>query len=388
MPRYVLASIPLVVALACGAAGCQPPPESSLRKTEDNTEGKPAGQFGDGDDDDPADAPAGCVKDASFYDVPGDGCDNDGDGEVDNPPSCDGAVGSSAADFARAMGICDDASERGFGLVSATFTQGYGTLAAPKPEQHGVLSKFGDVLRPREGKQLGVLSTGFAQEFDGGKAAFAPGKEWWLFGGEGAVPPGFPKAAGDCPQSSDVNDVISLKLELKAPKNASGLKFDFNFHSSEWPEFICSRFNDGFIAYLSAKGFNGGTPDNISFDAKNNPVSVNNGFFDRCTPGTRTGCSGERESTSTCPAGAAELAGTGFGLEASACGFLGKKATQGGATGWLSSQASVEPGETFTLELMIWDTGDGRLDSSVLLDNFHWLGGEVATTTERPDDVK
>jgi hypothetical protein len=83
------------------------------------------------------------------------------------------------------------------------------------------------------------------------------------------------------------------------------------------------------------------------------------------------------------------LGGTGFGLEATACGVLGKKATQGGATGWLTSQAAVSAGETFTLELMIWDTGDGSLDSSVLLDNFQWIGGGVVTTTtERPQDPK
>jgi hypothetical protein len=34
---------------------------------------------------------------------------------------------------------------------------------------------------------------------------------------------------------------------------------------------------------------------------------------------------------------------------------------------------------------MIWDTGDGELDSSVLLDNFQWVGGQaVVTSTDRP----
>lgn len=381
---FAISSITL---LACGASK-----GSGFGSDQESGGGdSTAGQFGDGKSKDTPGGAAGCVKDPSFYDVPGDDCDNDNDGTVDNPPSCDDGAGSSASDFARAMGICDDASERGFGLVSATFTRGYARTDAPKTEQHGVLSKFGNVLRPREGKMLGVLSTGFAQEFDGAQQApFAPGKDWWgsIGGSNGAVPPGFPKAAGSCPQSTEVNDVINLKLQLTAPKNATGIKFDFNFHSSEWPEYICSEFNDGFLAYLSAKGFNGGKPDNISFDAKKNPVSVNNGFFDRCTPQTKTGCSGEREATSLCPGGAAELAGTGYGIEASACGLLTKKATKGGATGWLSSQAPVEPGETFTLELMIWDTGDGGLDSSVLLDNFQWIGGEVTTTTERPDEVK
>lgn len=58
--------------------------------------------------------------------------------------------------------------------------------------------------------------------------------------------------------------------------------------------------------------------------------------------------------------------------------------TNGGATGWLSSQAPVQPGEAFTLELMIWDTGDGILDSSVLIDNFSWAEGEVSVATDRP----
>ena len=56
----------------------------------------------------------------------------------------------------------------------------------------------------------------------------------------------------------------------------------------------------------------------------------------------------------------------------------------GGATGWLTSQAPVEAGETFTLEFMIWDTDDGTLDSSVLLDNFTWSEKPVPTETTRP----
>jgi hypothetical protein len=384
MRRIALGSTLLITALACSA-----PPDSGFGTDQNDSEAnKGDGRFG-GLDTDAGRPAAGCVRDRSNYDVPKDGCDNDGDGTVDNPPSCDGTLGDSAEDFARALGICDKASVRGFGLVSATFTQGYGRNDAPKPEQHNVLSQFGKVVRPREGKKLGVLSTGIAQEFDGGNSPFTPGQSMWAAGGGmGAVPPGFPKAAGSCPQSAKVNDVISLKLQLQAPKNATGIKFDFNFHSSEWPEYICSPFNDGFIAYLSAKGFNGGKPDNISFDAKHNAVSVNNGFFDRCTPQTKTGCSGAMEATSTCPGGAEELAGTGFGIQASACGVLTKKATMGGATGWLSSQAPVEPGETFTLELMIWDTGDGNLDSSVLIDNFQWIGGAVVTSTERSDGPK
>lgn len=347
-----------------------------------------------------------CAPDKANFDIPGNNCDDDADGTVDNPPTCDDALaqGGDAEDFARAMGICTKASDAGYGLVSATFTRGYGRNDAPKAEQHGILGKFGDVIKPREGSKLGVLSTGYAQEFNGGAGkpfggvvdtgGIIPqmnGKDWWTSGfnpGNGSAPPGFPKPASGCKQSSEVNDVINVKLELKAPPNASGVKFDFNFFSGEWPAFICSEFNDGFIAYLSAKGFNNGTPDNISFDKDKNPVSVNNGFFDRCTSGVTTGCADNKNAASTCPGGAGELAGTGFGISGQWCAaFQGggnDTSTNGGATGWLTSQAPVQGGETFTLEFMIWDTGDGILDSSVLLDNFTWVEGEVTTATDRP----
>jgi hypothetical protein len=205
----------------------------------------------------------------------------------------------------------------------------------------------------------------------------------------GTVPPGFPKPAGGCDQAPTTNDVIDFKLVVKAPPNVSGIKFDFNFYSGEWPAYICSPFNDGFIAYLTAKGFNGGIADNISFDAKKNPVSVNNGFFDRCTPNVDIGCAeGAKSGTSQCPGGPAELAGTGFGIDGAWCapypGGRNKRSVNGGATGWLTSTAPVAPGETFTIEFLIWDTGDAVLDSSVLIDNFSWASGVVTNETVRP----
>lgn len=328
-----------------------------------------------------------CVKDPSFFEVPGDGCDNDGDGEVDVVETCDAEAGDGAEAFARGIGICAKASERGWGLVSARFTRGFGREDAPAPEQHALLEKFGDVIRPREGKRLGVLSTGYAQEFNGGpNMPFTEG-HWAVPDAAGAVPPGFPKGAEGCPQDPRVNDVVDLRLELKAPGNARGFAFDFDFFSSEWPVFICTKYNDGFIAYLSAPSYNGGKADNISFDARNNPVSVNNGFFDRCTPNIPLNCSNPNLERSTCPGGPGELAGTGFGLIEDGCG-QGFPSTSGGATGWLFSSAPIAPGETFTLDLILWDTGDADFDSLVLLDNFRWIAGEVTTKTDRPIDVK
>jgi hypothetical protein len=80
---------------------------------------------------------------------------------------------------------------------------------------------------------------------------------------------------------------------------------------------------------------------NIALDDVGNPVGVNLVHF--------TSCSG-------CPDGTAALAGTG--MEA--------------GTGWITVTAPVVPGETITLELMIFDVTDGLVDSAVLLDGFKW----------------
>jgi hypothetical protein len=54
------------------------------------------------------------------------------------------------------------------------------------------------------------------------------------------------------------------------------------------------------------------------------------------------------------------------------------------ATGWLQTQAPVKPGDTITLLFTIWDSGDGVLDSTVLVDNFQWSADAAQDTTTTP----
>ena len=320
--------------------------------------------------------PPVCKPDPGNYDVPGNNCDDDGDGQIDNVASCDGslAVAGPAADFAKAIGLCK-------GLLSATYTQGFGSNKAPDANQHGILPKFGNKLKPREGATMGALSSGWAREYDQciGQGPFLGGCPMT---GSGTAPPGYPKPAGSCPVDTSVNDVASVRLVIKVPNNAKGVAFDFNFFSGEWPQWVCTNFNDAFIAYLKSTAFNSGKADNISFDAKNNPVSVNNGFFDRCSPANATvGCAGGAGSKSACAGGSGDLQGTGFYAPGSHCG---QQDSGGGATGWLTTKAPVAPGETITLEFMVWDTGDQAYDSSVLIDNFMWQGSDTTVGTFRP----
>jgi hypothetical protein len=289
---------------------------------------------------------------------------------------------SDAVRFAKSIGICTTKAKDGYGLVSATFTSGFGANTPPPDGQWGMLKKFGALIKPREGDKLGVLSTGYAQEYDTPDGT--PGNDFVQSSmisksPAGTAPPDFPKGAAGCPVDNRVNNVIDVHLVLKAPSDATGFQFDFDFYTSEWPEFLCSQFNDSFVAYLTSKG----KTDNVSFDSKGNPVSVNNGFFDRCTAGVVTGCSGTGRDTAVCAAGTGELMGTGYsGIIQTRC-TPAQSATDGGATGWLSTHAPIAPGEEFTLDLIIWNTGDTALDSSVLLDNWKWLGGTVTTGTTR-----
>ena len=65
-----------------------------------------------------------------------------------------------------------------------------------------------------------------------------------------------------------------------------------------------------------------------------------------------------------CDLGDVELTGTGFETRA--------------GTGWLVTKAPVTAGETIQLRWAIYDSGDPVLDSTVVIDNFRWLGESTA----------
>lgn len=319
----------------------------------------------------PNDAGAGTFGDATVVEDAGQGTSG---------PCDDGLpVFGDAAAFAKAIGICD-------GLLSATFTRGHASSDPPADGQHGVLAEFGKVIRPREGKRLGVLSTGWARAFDDVSATscdpatlthcFKQGVQ--MQSGLpvlGAAPPGYPKAVAPCAVSDQQFDAISVKLTLKVPKNARGFALDFDFFSGEWPDYVCTKFNDGFVLLVDGA--------NVAFDSGGRAVSVNNAFFDRCTVATQTGCRGEPPifGTSTCGGDLSELEGTGFYAPGLYCNA--QQSSGGGATGWLTTQAPVTADATLSMELLIWDSGDPKFDSSVVVDHFRWISEPTTASTER-----
>ncbi len=293
---------------------------------------------------------------------------------------CDAAldVEGDAEEFLKAIGLCKMAEEDSdeWGVIEARFVSSVGSdTPKAKDQQHGILPKFGDVLVPREGSSLGVLSTGWAREYDSGSSSSTRFRMGTSFGASG----------NDVPSDFDAEtprDLVNFRVKLRVPMNAKSFSFDFNFHSSEWPAFVSSGKNDKFIAFLTDSN----NPDgaNISFDSQNNPVSVNltGELFDRCAPNANVGCAGTNETVSVCAGGTAELEGTGFGGTTEECDTV--ESGWGGATGWLTTTTPVVPGDVITIEFAVWDAGDSIYDSLILLDNFKWDADATTTGTTRP----
>lgn len=281
--------------------------------------------------------------------------DENCDGEIDEAlPTCDDGLMLAEPDplgAARSIGLCHDATPGGkdFGVLYAHYVRANGQPTAVNPSV-GVLSAFGPNVSPRDGARMLGLSSGAA------RAVSDPdncnGDYSCSHTGSGVAPPGFPQDMPGCGGGGDINDDMGLEVRLRAPTNATGYSYDFTFYSFEYPEWVCTTFNDQYIALVDPAP-PGSINGNISFDSLSNPVSVNIAFFDICT-----GCAG----------GVAEMQGTGF-----------NDWDDAGATGWLQTTAPVEGGEEINIRFVIWDTGDSAWDSTVLIDNFKWIanGGTV-----------
>ena len=92
----------------CAIAACSAPTVSSFGNGDKSKAGKDSpGTFGNGTDPSGTDPTVECVPNKANAEIPGDKCDNDGDGTADNPVVCDGnlAGDGSAADLAKTMGI-------------------------------------------------------------------------------------------------------------------------------------------------------------------------------------------------------------------------------------------------------------------------------------------
>jgi len=307
---------------------------------------------------DPAKVNPGAVE------VPGDGVDNDCNGQIDESPqpSCSSSAkfsGTGALDLLYAMDICKHSVSGSWGIVGTptlTRANGSGSIDSSN-RQVAVMTQFGtDAANMAIANgTMAVLSSGRARDANDPDPTTTVSYSYYT----GNPPADFVAAHGGqlpttkvgCPNGSGANDGVMLSVQLKVPTNAQSFSFNFRFFSQEYRQWTCTKYNDFFIAMLYTGASGIPADKNISFDSNGSYISVNSDqFFTVCNP--KTGY--------TCPDGTAALNGTGY------------TPAEAGATKWLSTTAPVIPGETITLKFVIWDTSDQKYDSLVLLDNFKW----------------
>lgn len=315
---------------------------------------------------------------------PGVVTDNNCDGKAELPKPCDDALkldSADAMDGAKAIGgLCSK------WVKSAKWVQADGSPPPADPAQlaafhlgHGILPDFGASNPPQEGKRLLALSSGTARRPND------PGFVHRNFdkGYVGGAPFGFPKESPSCQgvTTKEPHDAAGLELEIQAPTNALSFSFDFNFFTYEWPQYICTEFNDFFVANLSP--FPKGQKDgNISFDISGNPISVNNAFLDVCgcpgnPPGKCTVPPDKPNKPFDCVLGTKGVTGTDFAADDSNAGFTN------GSTGWLVTSAPVEKGQKIVLRFVTYDSSDGNVDSTTIIDNFQWSAEPGQVITQR-----
>ena len=198
-----------------------------------------------------------------------------------------------------------------------------------------------------------------------------------------------------CPLPADTTEVydpIALNLQLRAPTNAQSFSVDIYFFSAEYPEWVCTAYNDFFVALIDSASPNNPADGNLAFyqaGADTYPVGVNlvqtaGGLFSVCEDAlapNNGGLLGICDTGNTPYADCDEtlvpfqLTGTGFDNApgyAPTSGCADGINYAGGATGWLRLTGNVVPGEVFDLTLATWDSGDASFDSTVLLDNWTW----------------
>lgn len=269
------------------------------------------------------------------------------------PPACDSNLAIDDMDpyaAAKAIELCKLANgANDWGLIEAKWVLPDG---APIPADalvnyhlgHALYDSFGPNVSVRQGDRMLGLSSGVARrpmdpDYQAPQGGFSKGYNH-------GAPAGFPKASPICPGIVTGNpaDGAALEVTLRAPTAAHSFSFDIDYYTVEYPEWVCTTFNDAFVALLSPTP--PGQPDgNISFDSMGNVISVNNVFLQVC---------------SGCNLGDTELLGTGY------------DDMQGGATGWLTTTAPVTGGDVITLRWTVYDSSDQILDSATLIDKFQW----------------
>lgn len=201
-----------------------------------------------------------------------------------------------------------------------------GRYAALPPDNHpNAISTKPLAGFPRFGNAYAILTNGCANLANRQKQAGRPGC------GDNGVP------------LRGTRDLNILRVTVRVPNYANCLSFRFRFLSQEFPKYVGSTYNDGFIAELDQTTWDSGTSGNINDPHISAPLD-----FAKDPNGNIISINATGPATVT----AANANGT----------------TYGGATPILRASTPITPG-VHSLFLSIFDQGDRGYDSAAFVDN-------------------
>lgn len=191
---------------------------------------------------------------------------------------------------------------------------------------------------PRSGNSYMILSNGWATLADNPNSSGSSGRT-----------AGGPAIRGN-------RDVTIFRMNIRVPQGRNCLSFRFRFLTEEFPEFVGTEFNDGFIAELDESTWDSravgnprvDAPRNFAFDSEGNLITVN---------------------------------GTG---DANVTKARAKGTTYDGATRILRASTRVTPGG-HALYLSIFDQGDRQWDSAVFIDRLTYTRSSSCESGAVPD---
>jgi gliding motility-associated-like protein len=228
----------------------------------------------------------------------------------------------------------------------------------------------GSLLAPSATNQIGSFSTGsiptnlgFSDGIimcTGGIAGATNGQtSTTITGTELTVVPELNQYTGTSGPSS-IHDAAVLEFDFLPL--ADTIRFRYAFGSREYPNYVCSSFNDVFGFFITGLNPNGGnyTATNIALiPGSNNPVSINT-----VNGGISAG------STTPCVLTNTQYYHTPI-----------PNLTYNGFTTVLTAMAVVVPCTPYHIKLAIADLGDRAFDSGVFLEAYSFSGNVVSITT-------
>lgn len=309
------------------------------------------------------------------------------EGSTTAPVICDAPTGHVVCDDGpdplRAIGLdCPGNEFESTPLVSRSFD-------SPDETAWRLTRELGNAFwSPREGTSLLALTTGTLPLPDpSGRIALPLGQTDAADGNngnpdDGALPPPVVTAPGSnagaggtpfegCDDVGDCSDTlptllasggppfdrVSFSFEVAVPEGAHGWRVDLAWLSAEFPARVGAPANDALVWWVQSEAWVGNiaTLDGAPMTATGlRPAVVEADFVGEAPALLDTGMGGTTARPCEYPWAAWD-----------AC-------PRGGASGWLTLDGPANPGEVLGLTAVLFDQGDTRLDTIVLVDDWRW----------------